>query len=45
MHSGLWALMRAEKGWGGASSLSSGKGESQQEPGAQSRGQVSAWRQ
>lgn len=33
MHSGLWALMRAEKGWGGASSLSRGRGESQQEPG------------
>lgn len=30
MQSRLWALIRAEKGWGGASSLSRGRGESQQ---------------
>lgn len=30
MQSRLWALIRAEKDWGGASSLSRGRGESQQ---------------
>ena len=29
MQSRLWALVRAEKGWGGASFLSRGRGESQ----------------